>query len=93
MPYRIAYAAACINAAIGAIAAVLSSAYLAVHPSWLTEDVALTCGIIIVPISIILANFLPAIPRTPAKREFKYLAAMAGALPEDLAKKHDVPSQ
>lgn len=93
MPYRIVYVVACINAAIGAIASVLSGAYLAVHPSWLTQDVALTCGIIVVPITLALANFLPPITRTPARREFKYLAAMAGALPEDLAKKHDVSPQ
>lgn len=85
--YPIAYAAAWINAAIGGIAGVLAAAYLTVHPSWLTGDVAVTCGII-VPICGVLATLLPSITRTPAQREQNYLKANMGELPKDIAAKY-----
>jgi hypothetical protein len=84
MTYRVTYALAWINAAIGVVAGVLAGAYLTVHPSWLTQDVAATCGIL-VPITVGLAALLPQVQRTPAQRDAKYLAALAGALPDDVA--------
>lgn len=85
--YPVAYAAAWINAAVGGIAGVLAAAYLTVHPSWLTGDVAATCGII-VPICGLLATLLPPLTRTPARREKSYLKANMGELPKDIAAKY-----
>lgn len=86
MTYDVRYAVAWVNAAVGVIAGVLAAAWLTVHPSWLTQDVAATCGVI-VPISVGLAALLPQINRTPAQREANYLAAAAGKLPDDLVSK------
>lgn len=88
--YTIAYAASWLNAAVGVVSGVLAGAALTVHPSWLTPDIAMTCGII-VPITVGLAALLPPVTRTPAKRESQLLTAYAGALPKDLAEKHNVP--
>lgn len=87
MTYGIAYTLAWINAAVGIISGVLSAANLTVHPSWLTSDVALTCGLC-VPITVGLAAFLPSVKRTPRSRETKYLVARQGLLPADLEAKH-----
>lgn len=86
MPYSVLYAIAWLNVAVGGVAGVLVAAFLAAHPTWLTQDMALTCGII-VPASLFLATLLPAVTRTPAQREANYLAALAGALPDDIADK------
>lgn len=86
MTYDIRYALAWVNAAGGVIAGVLAAAWLTVHPSWLTQDIAATCGVI-VPITVGLAALLPQINRTPATREATYLAAAAGKLPDDLVNK------
>lgn len=92
MTYNLAYWAAWLNAAIGVVAGVLAGAYLTVHPSWLTTDVAATCGIV-VPITVGLAALLPQVTRTPAARESKYLVASQGKLPDDLAKKYPLVVQ
>lgn len=88
--YSLLYAIAWINSVVGIIAGVLAGAYVTVHPSWLTGDVAATCTVLVL-VSAALAPVLPPITRTPAKRETKYLEAMAGILPDDLARKHNVP--
>src|SRR5690348_6223315 len=87
MNYTPAYYFAWLNAAIGVIAGALSAAYLVAHPSWLTGDIAATCGIV-VTITVGLAALLPQVTRTPAARESKYIAALAGSLPDDVAQKH-----
>lgn len=87
MSYNVAFYAAWVNAAVGVIAGTLAAAYPIAHPSWLSADIALTCGIL-VPITVGLAALLPQIQRTPAQRESRYIAALAGSLPDDVAKKH-----
>lgn len=87
MSYTPAFYLAWINAAVGVVAGALSAAYLVAHPQWLTGDVAATCGVV-VTVSVGLAALLPQISRTPAQRDAKYLAALAGALPDDIAQKH-----
>lgn len=87
MSYSVSFAVAWLNAAVGVVAGVLAAAYLTVHPSWLSADIAATCGIV-VPITVGLAALLPQVTRTPAKRDNAYIAALAGSLPEDVAKKH-----
>ncbi len=90
MPYSVLYALAWVNAAIGVVAGVLAAAYPLAHPSWLSADIALTCGLL-VPVSVGLAALLPAVTRTPDSREVKYLAAQQGRLPDDLARKQAKP--
>lgn len=87
MSYSVLYALAWLNAAAGGIAGVLAAAYPVAHPSWLTAEVALTCGLI-VPITLVLAALLPPVTRTPAIRDAKYAAAATGVLPADVAKRH-----
>jgi hypothetical protein len=87
MSYAPAFYLAWLNAAVGVVAGALSAAYLVAHPTWLTSDIAATCGVI-VTISVGLAALLPQIGRTPGARETRYLAAHQGLLPEDIAKKH-----
>jgi hypothetical protein len=85
--YTPAFYLAWVNAAVGVIAGALSAAYLLAHPAWLTGDIAATCGVI-VTITVGLAALLPQISRSPSAREAKYLAALAGSLPDDIANKH-----
>lgn len=87
LEYSVQYYAAWVNAAVGLIAAVLAGAGLTLHPSWLSNDVAATAGVIAL-ICGGLATILPAVQRTPGSREAKYVAAAAGELPKDLAGKH-----
>lgn len=88
--YPLAYYAATVNAAVGVIAGVLASAYLTVHPSWLTSDVAATAGIVVLVSGGLAASILPPLTRTPGSRESKYLAASAGEMPKDLKEKFPV---
>ncbi len=87
MKYEVLYAIAWVNAAIGVVAAVLAAAGFVAHPSWLSSDLIATATIVM-GICGGLATILPQVTRTPATREAKYLAAMAGALPADVAQKH-----
>lgn len=88
MTYPVMYAVAWIVAATAVIAGILAASIAAPnHPSWLTSDVASTCGLI-AAICGGLAAFLPQVQRTPDRREAKYLDATAGILPSDLAEKH-----
>lgn len=87
-PYQIAHAAAWVNAALIVVGGGLAAASATpLHPSWLTPDIGLTAGIA-ASVCGGLATILPQIQRTPAKREDAYMAAFAGALPDDLARKH-----
>jgi hypothetical protein len=87
--YTLLYAAAWVVAAIGVVAGVLAAYwhFVDVPPSWLTPDVVRTCAVL-VPICAGLAALLPRVTLTPAKRDAKYLAAMAGVLPRDIARKY-----
>jgi hypothetical protein len=86
--FSLRYAIAWINAAIGIAAGALAAAYLVVHPSWLTADLASTSAIV-VTISAGLAQILPPLTLTPAKREEQLLDAVTdNVLPPDLAEKH-----
>lgn len=90
MNYSLAHLLAIVNAAIGIVAGALASAYLIPqHPSWLTGDVAGTCTIL-VTITVGLAALLPQVTRTPKKREDAYIAAMAGAPPDDVLKSRNL---
>jgi drug/metabolite transporter superfamily protein YnfA len=91
MEYRIQYAASWANAAVGIVAAVLAGTGLTLHPSWLSNDVAATAGVISAA-SIALSQILPPLQRTPANREGRYLAAMAGVPPKDVADKLGLPN-
>lgn len=86
MSYSVSYFIAWLNAALGVIAGALAASYLVLHPSWLTQDIAATATII-ATITVGLAQILPPLQRTPAKRENKYNAALAGKLPDDLIRK------
>lgn len=87
MTYSVQYYLAIIVAAMGVVAGVIAASGLTAHPSWVTTDVA-TTATIIAGVCAGLAALLPPVTRTPATRDSKYLAAMAGALPDDVAKKH-----
>lgn len=84
--YSLAFYGAWLNAALGVVCGALAGAYLLVHPSWLTSDVASTAGVI-VTVTVGLAAILPSVGRTPGSREIKYLAASQGVLPSDIARK------
>jgi hypothetical protein len=92
--YGVQYALAWANAAAFVVASVLAGSGLTVHPSWLTGDVTATAAILVLVCGG-LAHILPPVTRTPATRDARYISAMAGDLPEDVAKKHglDVISQ
>jgi hypothetical protein len=84
--YSFVYGLAWVNGAVLVVATVLAGSGLTVHPSWLTPDVTATAAIL-VPICGGLAHFLPPLTRTPAKREAKYFATLAGVPPKDIAEK------
>jgi hypothetical protein len=86
--YSIGFYAAWLVAVVGVIAGVLAGlGYTGLHPSWLTQDVSATAGIVSA-ICVGLAALLPQVTRSPAVRESNYLAAAGGVLPDDLAAKH-----
>jgi hypothetical protein len=87
MEYRVQYALSWLNAAVLAVSGVLSGAGLVFHPSWLTDDVRTTAGVLTLVCGA-LAVLLPPVQRTPAVRDSRYLAASAGVLPADVAKRH-----
>lgn len=90
LPYNVQYVIAWLNAAAGIVAAILAGAGLTLHPSWLSGDVAATAGVVSL-VCAGLSQILPPVTRTPAQRETKYLQAVAGILPDDLAAKHGTP--
>lgn len=87
MSYQTQYALSVLNGIVLGIAGVLTGAGVVLQPSWLSGDLRATAGIVVLLCGV-LAHWLPPLQRTPATRDSKYLAAMAGALPEDVAKKH-----
>lgn len=87
MTYSVAYFFSWVNTAVLIVCGVLSASNLLFHPSWLTNDIAATAGILVL-ICGGFATILPPITRTPGSRETKYLNARLGALPEDLEAKH-----
>lgn len=88
MSYSIQFYAAWLVFVVGAIAGVLAGAdKLGAHPSWLTSDLVATCTLV-AAVCIPLAAVLPQITRTPSAREAKYTAALAGAPPDDIARKY-----
>lgn len=86
MTYTTQYTLAVLNAAVGAVALVLAGSGLTFHPSWLNNELAATCGVI-ATVCGVLSQFLPPLQRTPGHREARYIAAMAGDLPKDVADK------
>jgi hypothetical protein len=88
--YSVGYYAAWIVAIAGVIAGVLAGiGYSGLRPSWETQDISATAGIISA-ICVGLAAILPQVTRSPAARESRYIAALAGMLPDDIAKKHNL---
>lgn len=88
MNYSVQFYAAWAIFIVGTACGVLAGAdKLGAHPAWLTPDLVATCTLI-AAVCIPLAAVLPQITRTPAARSAKYIAAMAGALPDDIAEKH-----
>jgi hypothetical protein len=86
--YSVQWIAAWAVFIVGAICGVLAGAdRLGAHPSWLTPDLAATATIV-AAVCGILAAVLPQLQRTPAVREARYISALAGSLPDDVAQKH-----
>lgn len=87
MSYATWYTLALINAAFLAVAGVLSVLGLLFHPLWMSNALLATAGILTFACGL-LAAFLPSLLQTPSVRETQLLAALAGALPDDVAQKH-----
>jgi hypothetical protein len=87
MTYSAQYYLGILVAAVGVVAGVIAASWLTIHPSWVTADVAATATIVAGACAG-LAALLPPVTRTPATRDAELVAAMAGALPDDVAKRH-----
>ena len=87
--YQMAYIVACVLFLLNVALAAIQAAYTAGHGADLGISPQTQAWLAIISTVVAAAlGLLPAVHRTPGKRDARYLAASQGQLPEDVQKRY-----